>query len=133
MATLIVAAAVIEHEGSILVTRRKSTGELAGLWEFPGGKVEDGEDPRATVVRECSEECAIDVVVDDILDVTFHRYPRRDVLLLFYRCRLGARRDVQHLDVADHRWVAPTELRQFELPPPDEAVLTKIERDVRLR
>ena len=106
---------------------------MGGLWELPGGKVEDGESPEHAVVRECAEECAIDVVVDDILDVTFHRYaaseskPGKDVLLLFYACALGARHDVQHLGVADHAWVLPRELRDYPLPPPDAKLVRKLE------
>lgn len=138
MGTIVVAAAVVRHEGRVLLTRRMAGAHLAGMWELPGGKVEDGESPEAAVVRECLEECAIDVVVDDILDVTFHRYaatetkPAKDVLLLFYGCALatarGARRDVQHLGVADHAWVLPTELRQYPLPPPDEKLVRKLEK-----
>lgn len=124
--TILVAAAVIRHEGRILLTRRMEGAHLAGMWEFPGGKVEAGEDPELTVVRECAEECAIDVVVDDILDVTFHAYPSKNVLLLFYACRLGARGTVQHLGVAEHRWVLPEELRHHALPPPDERVVRKL-------
>jgi 8-oxo-dGTP diphosphatase len=134
MSTVIVAAAVVRHEGRILLTRRMADAHLAGLWELPGGKVESGEDPEAAVVRECAEECAIDVIVDDILDVTFHRYPAteskpgKDVLLLFYACRLGARGDVQHLEVADHAWVRPRELRDYPLPPPDAKLVRKLEK-----
>ena len=134
MTTVLVAAAVVRHGGRILLTRRMEGAHLAGLWELPGGKVEDGESPEAAVVRECREECAIDVVVDDILDVTFHSYAatdaraRKDVLLLFYACRLGARRDVQHLGVADHAWVLPGELRSYPLPPPDAKLVGKLER-----
>jgi 8-oxo-dGTP diphosphatase len=124
--TILVGAAVVRHEGRILLTRRMEGAHLAGLWEFPGGKVEPGEDPEMTVVRECAEECAIDVIVDDILDVTFHAYPKKNVLLLFYACRLGPRRDVQHLGVADHRWVLPSELASHPLPPPDERVVRKL-------
>jgi 8-oxo-dGTP diphosphatase len=124
--TVLVAAAVVRDEGRILLTRRMEGAHLAGMWEFPGGKVEPGEDPETTVVRECAEECAIDVVVDDILDVTFHAYPGKSVLLLFYACRLGERRAVQHLGVADHRWVLPVELDQHPMPPPDARVLRKL-------
>ncbi len=124
--TVLVAAAVVEHEGRILLTRRMEGSHLAGMWEFPGGKIEPGEDPEATVRRECAEECAIDVVVDDILDVTFHAYAEKSVLLLFYRCRLGARRSVQHVGVADHRWVLPVELRDHAMPPPDQLVIRKL-------
>lgn len=133
MSTVIVAAAVVRREGRILLTRRMAGAHLGGLWELPGGKVEPGEDPEAAVVRECAEECAIDVVVEDILDVTFHRYaatatkPGKDVLLLFYACRLGARGDVQHRGVADHAWVLPGELRGYPLPPPDQKLVRKLE------
>jgi 8-oxo-dGTP diphosphatase len=133
MSTVIVAAAVVRHEGRILLTRRMAGAHLAGMWELPGGKVEDGEDPEAAVVRECAEECAIDVVVEDIADVTFHRYaatetkPGKDVLLLFYWCRLGGRREVAHLGVADHAWVSPRELSAYPLPPPDAKLVRKIE------
>lgn len=127
MTTVVVAAAVLRHEGRILLTRRMAGAHLGGLWEFPGGKVEAGEDPEATVVRECREECGLEIVVDDILDVTFHRYPEKAVLLLFYACRL-VRGEVEHRGVADHAWVAPGELRAYPLPPPDERVVAKIER-----
>jgi hypothetical protein len=78
-------------------------------------------------------ECGIDVVPVDILDVTFHRYPTKDVLLLFYACVLGARCEVHHFEVADHVWVSATELRRYALPPPDEKLLAKLERGVWVR
>jgi 8-oxo-dGTP diphosphatase len=124
---IVVAAAVIRHEGRVLLTRRMEGAHLAGMWEFPGGKVEDGEDPEVTVVRECREECGIEIAPSDILDVTFHRYPKKDVLLLFYACRLVSG-EVQHVGVADHVWARPSEIRSYPLPPPDERVVAKIER-----
>lgn len=127
MPTIVVAAAVIRHEGRVLLTRRIEGSHLAGMWEFPGGKVEEGEDPEATVVRECREECGIETAVDDILDVTFHSYPKKDVLLLFYSCRLVSG-EVRHVGVADHVWALPKEIRSYPLPPPDERVVAKIER-----
>lgn len=130
MPTIHVVAAVIQHDGKFLLTRRPPRAHLEGLWEFPGGKIEEGESPEQALMRECSEECAIDVVVHDILDVTFFRYPRKDVLLLFYACTLGERKAVQHLEVSDHRWVDVSELRDFELPPPDERLIAKLERGV---
>jgi 8-oxo-dGTP diphosphatase len=124
-----VAAAVLHHEGRVLLTRRLSGTHLAGLWEFPGGKVEPGEDPADAVVRECREECGIEIAVQDILEVTFHPYPDKDLLLLFYACRFAQGSEVvQHLGVADHVWALPSELRRHPLPPPDERVLAKIER-----
>jgi 8-oxo-dGTP diphosphatase len=96
------------------------------MWEFPGGKLEDGESPEEALVRECREECGIDVEVDDILDVAHHRFPEKDVLLLFYRCRLRAG-DVRHLQVADHAWVPPMELGRYPLPPADDRVVARIQ------
>jgi 8-oxo-dGTP diphosphatase len=95
------------------------------MWEFPGGKLEDGESPEAALVRECREECGIEVEVTEILDVTYHRYPEKDVLLLFYRCELRAG-EVRHLQVADHAWVPPRNLEDYPLPPADERVITRI-------
>jgi 8-oxo-dGTP diphosphatase len=122
---VVVAAAVVIRDGCVLLTRRAEGQHLAGMWEFPGGKLEAGESPEAAVARECREECGIEVEVDDILDVTHHRYPTKDVLLLFYRCSLRAG-EVQHLHVADHAWVAPSALDEYPLPPADARVVSRI-------
>ena len=122
---VVVAAAVVIREGRVLLTRRAEGQHLAGMWEFPGGKLELGESPEAAVVRECREECGIEVEVTDILDVTHHRYPEKDVLLLFYRCALRSG-EVEHLEVADHAWVAPSELGDYPLPPADARVVARI-------
>lgn len=109
----------------MLLTRRADGQHLAGMWEFPGGKLEEGEPPESAVVRECWEECGIEVEVTGILDVTHHHYPEKEVLLLFYRCELRAG-EVQHLQVADHAWVAPSELDDYPLPPADERIVARI-------
>jgi len=127
VATVVVSAAVIRRDGRVLLTRRQPGSHLAGTWEFPGGKVEDGEDPESALVRECREECGIGIEVIDIVDVTFHRYPHKDVLLLFYDCRL-LHGDVQHLGVAEHVWCLPSELGSYALPPPDAKVVGKLAR-----
>ena len=123
--TTLVAAAVVVREGKVLLTRRMKGSHLADLWEFPGGKLEPGEAPEAAVVRECREECDVEVRVIDILDVTFHRYGTKDVLLLFYDCELVSG-EVKHLGVADHVWVLPEELDGYELPPADVPVVRKL-------
>ena len=123
---LIVAAAVVIADGRVLLTRRAEGQHLAGLWEFPGGKLEAGESPEEAVVRECREECGIDVSVERILDVTHHRYPEKEVLLLFYRCALVAG-EVRHLAVADHIWVTPDALDEYPLPPADVGVVRAIQ------
>lgn len=127
MATIVVVAAVVRREGRVLLTRRMKGSHLEGMWEFPGGKLEDGEAPEAALARECREECGIDIEVRDILDVTFHRYPTKDVLLLFYDCTLE-KGDVQHLGVADHVWCKPDEIDDYPLPPADVKVVGRIKR-----
>lgn len=126
--TILVAAAVIRRgEGpEVLLTQRLADAHLAGKWEFPGGKVEDGEDPKQTVARECFEECGVEIEVGDLLDVTFHAYPTKSVLLLFYDAVLKEG-EVQHLGVADHAWVHPSRLRERDLPPADQPLVAKLE------
>jgi 8-oxo-dGTP diphosphatase len=125
-APVVVAAAVIIREGRVLLTRRAEGQHLAGLWEFPGGKLEQGESPEEALARECREECGIEIAVSEILEVTHHRYPEKEVLLLFYRCELRSG-EVKHLQVADHAWVAPADLRDYPLPPADEGVVSRIQ------
>ncbi|MGF1466223.1 MAG: (deoxy)nucleoside triphosphate pyrophosphohydrolase [Sandaracinaceae bacterium] len=131
MSLLVVAAAVLREApgGEVLLTKRLDEGHLANRWEFPGGKVEDGEAPEAAGVRECFEECGIAIRVEDILDVAWHPYPHREILLLFYDCRSlnGTRPEVQHLEVADHAWVAVDQLAAFDLPPPDARLIAKLQ------
>lgn len=123
--TTIVAAGVIYREGRVLLTKRLSKGHLADMWELPGGKLEPGEPPEEAVVRECREECDIEVRVVDILDVTFHRYGEKELLLLFYTCE-HVSGDVKHLGVADHAWVSPADIHAYELPAADRNVQRKI-------
>jgi 8-oxo-dGTP diphosphatase len=125
--TVIVAAAVVrERPGArVLLTRRMEGAHLAGMWEFPGGKVEEGEDPEHAVVRECREEIDVELSVVDVLDVAWHRYRERDVVLIFYDCRL-VRGEVRHLGVADHAWVEPERLDEYPLPPPDARLVAKL-------
>ena len=123
--TVIVAAAVVRHEERVLITQRVSGAHLGGMWEFPGGKLEPGEGPEIALVRECREECGIEIRVLDILDVVFHAYEKKNVLLLFYACELVSG-EVQHLEVAAHAWCLPSELDNYDFPPPDVRVLQKL-------
>lgn len=129
---MLVAAAVVVREGRVLLSQRKTGTHLAGAWEFPGGKVEPDEDPRDAVVRELREELGVDVEVADILDVTFHRYPGKSVLLLFYEASLApGSPEPRALDVADVRWSAADDLRDDAFPPADVAVLAKVRARLR--
>lgn len=123
--TVLVAAGVILDGDRVLLTQRMAGAHLEGAWEFPGGKVEPGEAPEQALVRELREEIGVEAAVDDILDVTFWRYERKDVLLLFYRARI-IEGDVRDLGVAAHRWAAREALSALTFPPADEKVLQKV-------
>jgi len=127
-----VAAAVVFRAGRVLLTQRKSGSHLAGAWELPGGKVELDEDPRDTVVRELREEIGVELAVTDILDVTFHRYPEKSVLLLFYEATLSpGSPEPTAIDVAAIRWARAEELHDESFPPADVAILNKVRARLR--
>ncbi|MBX3208487.1 MAG: (deoxy)nucleoside triphosphate pyrophosphohydrolase [Labilithrix sp.] len=129
MRTDIVAAGVVVERGTVLLSRRKKGTHLAGRWEFPGGKVEAGEDPRAALRRELEEELGILVDVGEICDVTFHRYDDagKAVLLLFFLAvREPGSPDPRPIDVAEVKWAGLDALDPAEFPPADVAVLTKV-------
>lgn len=126
-ATLLVAAAVLIEEGRVLLSQRKAGTHLAGAWEFPGGKVRPGEDPRDALARELDEELGIETAIGDILEVTFHAYPERAVLLLFYAAERTPRSaEPRALDVAAFRWAKVDELDEAAFPPADVAILRKV-------
>src|SRR5215472_9437380 len=129
MRTVLVAAAILVEDGRVLVTQRKTGTHLAGAWEFPGGKVEAGEDPREALRRELREELGIDARVGEIVDVTFHRYDEAEkaVLLLFFDAvRVAGSPAPQALDVAAFMWATAGELDPAAFPPADVAVLSKV-------
>ncbi len=129
MRTVIVAAGIVIERGSVLLSRRKQGTHLAGLWEFPGGKVESGEDPKAALARELREELGIDTVIDDIVDVAFHRYDDADkaVLILFYEARrTPTSEEPRAIDVAEVAWWNAGQLDPSLFPPADVGVLTKV-------
>jgi 8-oxo-dGTP diphosphatase len=129
---VIVSAGVIIEGARVLLSQRKSGTHLAGAWEFPGGKVEPGEDPRDALARELLEELGIDAEVGDPLEITFHRYATKSVLLLFFAAsRRPGSPEPRALDVAAVRWAALDELRDEEFPPADVAVLAKVRERLR--
>lgn len=129
---VIVSAGVLFRDRRVLLTQRKAGSHLAGTWELPGGKVEPNEDPKDTVVRELFEELGVHIVVHDIFDVTFHRYPEKSVLLLFYEASLTSESpEPRSIDVADLRWADLADLDTLSFPPADVDVISKIRRRLR--
>jgi mutator protein MutT len=118
-----VVAAIIRHAEQILITRRPDNVHLAGLWEFPGGKVEPDESLQSALRREIREELGVEI---EVLDERFqiqHDYPNRSVELHFFEARILAG-DPKPLDVADIRWVSPSDLDQFDFPEADRELIS---------
>ncbi len=130
MKTVVVAAAVVVEGRRVLLTQRKVGTHLAGAWEFPGGKVEAGEDPREALRRELREEIGIEASVGEIVDVTFHRYEdaEKAVLLLFFEATRAEGSEPRAIDVAAVKWAAAGDLRAEDFPPADVGVLGKVRR-----
>ena len=121
---LVVAAALVDGAGRVLVTQRPEGKALAGLWEFPGGKVEAGERPEDALVRELGEELGITVTAADLAPLTFasHAYPDAHLLMPLYVCRRwqGAARSCEGQPL---RWLKPHDLRDLPMPPADEPLI----------
>ncbi|MGB8298716.1 MAG: (deoxy)nucleoside triphosphate pyrophosphohydrolase [Polyangia bacterium] len=127
-----VVAAVIEQQGRFLITQRRSTAVLAGLWEFPSGKVETGETDEAALRRELQERVGVDVSVGGSTARRTHRYDGYVVDLVLYKASIAASQEPRPIRVADVRWVAPQELENYAFPPADQAttdLLLGINRD----
>jgi 8-oxo-dGTP diphosphatase len=124
---IIVAAAVIVRGDRVLLTQRKTGSHLAGAWEFPGGKVELGEDPRDALARELKEEIGVEALVGRPVEITFHAYAEKDVLLLFFEAALvKGSPEPSAIDVADLKWARRAELDDAAFPPADVAVLALV-------
>jgi 8-oxo-dGTP diphosphatase len=122
--TLVVAVALVDQDNRILLAQRPAGKQLAGLWEFPGGKVEPGERPEETLIRELREELGITVKEPCLAPLTFasHPYETFHLLMPLYVCR---RWDgfVQSLEGQALKWVKPQELRHYPMPPADEPLI----------
>lgn len=128
----VVAAALLDEHGRVLIQRRPAGTALAGLWEFPGGKVEAGESPEQALIRELDEELGIAVAVDSLVPVAFasHRLDaRRHMILLLFRCRdwRGAPRA---LAAAELRWSPVADLHGFAMPPADDVLVAALARSM---
>ena len=121
---LVAACALIDTDGRILLAQRPEGKSLAGLWEFPGGKVEAGETPEETLVRELNEELGIMTKVPCLAPLTFasHSYDTFHLLMPLYVCRryegIPQGREGQAI-----KWVRPQALRDYPMPPADEPLI----------
>jgi len=128
LATVLVAAcALIDADGRVLIAERPAGKSMAGLWEFPGGKVEAGERPEECLIRELAEELGIAVNEACLAPLTFasHNYPDFHLLMPLYVCRrwegIVTPREGQRL-----AWVKPQRLRDYPMPPADEPLVAHL-------
>jgi len=121
---LVAACALIDADGRVLIAQRPEGKQLAGLWEFPGGKVEAGERPEETLIRELAEELGIAVKAACLAPLTFasHAYDDFHLLMPLYVCRRwdGVVTAREHAQLA---WVKPAKLRDYPMPPADEPLI----------
>jgi len=118
---LVAAVALLNEEGKVLLAKRPPGRPLAGLWEFPGGKVDPGEDPETALIRELMEELGIEIARADLVPLTFasHAYPEFHLLMPLYLCKRWEA-DIAAQENQELLWVKPDELSLYDMPPADE-------------
>jgi 8-oxo-dGTP diphosphatase len=118
---LVAACALFDAEGRLLLARRPEGRSFAGLWEFPGGKVEPGESPEAALIRELHEELGIEVAKANLVPLTFasHAYPDFHLLMPLYLCGQW-QGTVTAKEGQELAWVWPEQLSHYDMPPADE-------------
>ena len=125
MKTLIVVAGVLTEEGKVLVTERKVDSPHGGLWEFPGGKVMEGEEPREALRRELKEELDIEVEVGRIFDAVIEPHLGDLILLLAFCCR-KMKGHLKPLGCANLQWVHLKDLERLAMPPADNPIRKRL-------
>ena len=124
---LVTAVALVDRDGRVLIARRPEGKAMAGLWEFPGGKVDDGETPEMALIRELDEELGIQVPARCLAPLTFasHGYEEFHLLMPLYVCRnwdgIVTAREGQEL-----KWVRPIRLGNYDMPAADKPLVTMV-------
>ena len=124
---LVAACALIDQEKRVLIAQRPPGKSMAGLWEFPGGKIEEGETPEDTVIREMLEELSVKVTKPCLAPLSFtsHNYQEFHILMPLFVCRrwegVPVPREAQQV-----KWVRANRLRDFQMPPADETLISHL-------
>lgn len=123
----VVACALVDADRRVLIAQRPEGKSLAGLWEFPGGKLEDGETPEQALIRELEEELGISTKTACLAPLTFasHTYENFHLLMPLYVCRkwTGTPRMIEHSAL---KWVRPQAMRDYPMPPADEPLIAHL-------
>ena len=121
---LVAAAALVDVDGRVLLAKRPEGKAMAGLWEFPGGKVHEGETPEAALIRELKEELDIDTRASCLAAIAFasHAYEDFHLLMPLYACRVWKGRMTPR-EGQELAWVRPARLADYPLPPADEPLI----------
>lgn len=124
---LVVACALVDAQGRVLIAQRPEGKHMAGMWEFPGGKVESGETPELALVRELREELEIETKPAHLTPLTFasHTYEHMHLLMPLYTCRQwqGLPTTAEHKAID---WAFPQNLRNYPMPPADEPLIAAL-------
>jgi 8-oxo-dGTP diphosphatase len=126
---LVVAAALVDGRGRVLIAQRPAGKSLGGLWEFPGGKLEPGEGPETALSRELMEELDVRVETDAMAPFAFasHSYPDFDLLMPLYVVR-SWRGKPRALEAQALAWVTPAELSDYPMPPADIPLVSRLQQ-----
>ncbi len=126
---IVVAAALTNEAGEILLQIRPEGRSMAGLWEFPGGKVEAGESPESALVRELKEELGVEIDPANLMPFSFASEPLGDrhLLLMLYLCNRW-QGDPQPLESPELRWVHPRDMDQLPMPPADKPLVRALQK-----
>ena len=124
---LVAAVALFDKDGRVLIAQRPEGKSMAGLWEFPGGKVEGGETPEAGLIRELREELAVDTVESCLAPFTFasHAYDDFHLLMPLYVCRKWEGQ-VTPMENQQIKWVMPMRLGDYPMPPADKPLIAML-------
>jgi 8-oxo-dGTP diphosphatase len=125
---LVAAAALVDEDGRILLTKRPPRKTMAGLWEFPGGKLQDGETPETALIRELREELGITVLAQCLTPLTFasHSYDSFHLLMPLYLCR-SWEGEIKPLEGQETAWVRAQKLSAYPMPPADIPLISVLQ------
>lgn len=124
---LVSAVALVDADGRVLLAQRPEGKSMAGLWEFPGGKVDDGESPEAALIRELKEELGIDVTASCLAPIAFasHTYDDFHLLMPLFVCRIW-QGEPQGLEGQALQWVKPVRMGDIDMPPADAPLVATL-------